>query len=545
MNQARITLYCLRELHLPVLLPVYEALQQLGLKNVGFTAPVYTPGVGDRAEEGLRAETLALFKQRGIPFWGDPIDEKFSCVITADACYDRIEGWGPVVCVGHGTISKNIYFIDEPSAYRENYSTVLCVPGPWYLQSFGPHLFTQAEATGFPKMDDFAKDWSYRKLAVFAEAGFDLRKKTLLFAPTYNPEFTGMEAFFDQWAKFDPNEYQIFFKLHGAADEQWRQNYRALASTHANMFYVEDPSLIPYMYMSDLMVSDLSSAYVEYMVLDRPIVLFNHPLMSTSGLYNPEAVEFKVRGACTQINQGQELCSAVLQSIQKDEMANSRREAVKALFPQMDGQICQRVAQIVQEISMGQRPPYPSYCQPLSIYIPDLIEDPAKILLNLQRLHLPYQIFCSREHAFLQAHKVQLIREGQTMALPMAVLNGSKIFSHGWDWNLSLCLQFQNQVGLGLPMLCEAEGNGPQQLTRLLNHRLEAPQPLLQAYAKYSLMHLGVDLGEGLWDGALLSSALHGLKFQTSDFSQAKIPNSFFDKLGTLRSTVLIGHYGY
>lgn len=545
MKKPRISLYCLRELHLPVLLPVYDALKKIPGLDLGFTAPVFTPGSGDRAEEGLRPETLSMLHQRGIAFWGDPEQERFECVITADACYDRIEGWGPVLCVGHGTISKNIYFIDEPSAYRENYSTVLCVPGPWYLQSFGAHLFSQAEATGFPKMDDFAKDWEFRKLAVFAEAGFDLNKKTLLFAPTYNPEFTGMDAFYKEWSKLDPAEYQVFFKLHGAADENWRRAYRELAASHSNMHYVEDPSLIPYMSMSDLMISDLSSAYVEYMVLDRPIVLFNNPQMQSSGLYNPAAIEFQVRDACTQIASPSELCPAIAQSFQQDPKGVLRKEYVQKLFPQMDGRICERVAEIARQIAVGERPAYPSYCQSLSIYIPDTIMDPAKILLNLARLQLPYRIFAHKKHEFLQGHSVQILRPEQKPEFPLAVLRGEFILSQGWDWNISLCLQFQQNVGIGLPMLAENDHNGIQQMTRLLNHRLEAPQGLLQAYAKYSLMHLGVDCEEGLWDGAYLGLE-YAEHFAKNWFGQREIPNSLFTQpTHSKRKTILIGHYGF
>ncbi|HSQ42423.1 MAG TPA: hypothetical protein VLM37_09110, partial [Fibrobacteraceae bacterium] len=66
----KVALYALRELHVPVLLPVYEELSQNASLEVGIIAPAFNIGNIQMPEEGLRAETLEMLEQKGIPFWG-------------------------------------------------------------------------------------------------------------------------------------------------------------------------------------------------------------------------------------------------------------------------------------------------------------------------------------------------------------------------------------------------------------------------------------------------------------------------------------------
>jgi hypothetical protein len=505
MSASRITLYALRELHLPVLLPVYEALKALhSTFEIGFTAPEFVPNQGERAEEGLRPETLQDLERQGIPFWGNPVEPHYAAVVTADACYDRVEGWGPVICVGHGTISKNIYFIDQNSCLRENYASVLCVPGPWYTQSFGNWLHTRIEPTGFPKLDTMARDFDYFKLLTWAKTGLDRTKTTILFAPTYNPEFTGMEAFYRYWTDLDPSKFQILFKLHGAADPYWRDQYRTLAAQNSHMHYVEDPDLSPWMHLADLMVSDVSSAWVEWILCDKPLVLFDNPRMTQTSLYNPNAVEFKIRDAGVRIASGAELVPSIHQSILQDHKSPRRRAIAAELFPALDGLNSHRAASISLEIAQNPLRASEPLVSEIAVLIPMEVHDYAKLAANLLRRERPGPIYSPVPHPKLSALGLHIQSLPDQLPLPLAILNGEHLLAWNWDRIWSLARKFQNPpYALSGPMLAESPQSGLQSLHRLLNQRLEGTPGMLQMYSKYYLAHLATEVHDLQIDGMI------------------------------------------
>jgi hypothetical protein len=186
-GRPRVAFYALRDLHIPVLLPVLRLLLEKGECDVGVIAPPCVESGGGQVQEGLLPHTLRALAEAGVPFWGHAPTPPYACVVTADACYDRVDGWGPIVCVGHGTISKGLYFTDQPSTRRENFARVLCVPGPAYVTSFGPQVFTRIVATGFATMDQYAAPEPGFRAEVLSRLHLDPAKRTLLFAPTFNP----------------------------------------------------------------------------------------------------------------------------------------------------------------------------------------------------------------------------------------------------------------------------------------------------------------------------------------------------------------------
>jgi hypothetical protein len=331
---SKITLFALRELHLPVLEPVYHALKKMGFSQLGFSAPNFIESTEDQPGEGLSEKSILDLMQKGIPFWGKQPNE-LALTVTADACYDRVEGWGAIVCVGHGTISKNIFFTNSPNCRRENYASVLCVPGPWYTNCFGEEVHTNIVPTGFPKMDEIFQDFTIFKLKLFSKINWNLTTKTILFAPTYNIELTSFEMLFDQWKLC--SSMQILIKLHGATSKLWQDKYRDLAKKHHHLHFVEDGDLVPYMKISDAMVSDHSSAYVEYFTQDKPIVVIDNPLAHQTNFINKTTIEFLVRDSCHRVSDVNDFLPELQRAITKDPLTDQRNHWKKQLFTQIDG----------------------------------------------------------------------------------------------------------------------------------------------------------------------------------------------------------------
>ena len=92
-SRPRIALFALRDLHVPVLEPVWFALTAAGA-DAGFVAPPYVASAEGRVQEGLSPATDARLAAAGVPRWRRQAGERFDAVVTADACYERVDGWG-------------------------------------------------------------------------------------------------------------------------------------------------------------------------------------------------------------------------------------------------------------------------------------------------------------------------------------------------------------------------------------------------------------------------------------------------------------------
>ena len=58
-------------------------------------------------------------------------------------------------------------------------------------------------------------------------------------------------------------------------DPEVIKNYKGLASYNNNLIVEEEPNIIKFLLMADLMVSDTSSVVYEFLLLDKPVITFN------------------------------------------------------------------------------------------------------------------------------------------------------------------------------------------------------------------------------------------------------------------------------
>ncbi len=505
----KIVLFALRELHVPVLMPVYKELIKLGIADVGFMAPPFKPKTGDVAEEGLREDTIGQLTKEGIPFWGHEKTQIYDCVITADVCHDRVDAWGPVVCVGHGTISKNIYFIDNPFVRRESFATVLCVPGPWYVDAFAGQVKCKIESTGFTKMDELAEDFTAFKFKLFKEIGFQNTRKTVLFVPTFNDELTSMDMLLTFWEQLDSDKYQVLIKLHGATSDEWREKYRTLAQRLQNLFYVEDPSIVPYMKVCDIVVSDLSSAYLESYVLDVPVLVGNNPQLTTCAFYNPKAVEFVARDAAYQFNNGIEFVALIQQLESGDPMAPKRREYRDRLFMDIDGKNSFRVAQIVAKVAVKEYQFSLEKQCTLNFYIPNERVDDSIIEHNLSQLHSSPVLYThDTSITQLAGFSVIQLQEGVNPPRPCMMLTGEFKFATEIDKIWQLQQQWNAPAGIEGPLLNAKAENLYQQHQLLTTQRVSASPEELHIYFKHLYFHYVFPVEMLFRDGMVLTEQL-------------------------------------
>ena len=107
------------------------------------------------------------------------------------------------------------------------------------------------------------------------EFGLSPNKPTVLYAPTFYP--SSIEKFDESLPQLLA-DYNVLIKPHYFSLTKERyEGQRALFkkwATHANVHIagVEDYNLIPFMQISDVMLSDASSAIFEYAALNKPVV---------------------------------------------------------------------------------------------------------------------------------------------------------------------------------------------------------------------------------------------------------------------------------
>lgn len=131
--------------------------------------------------------------------------------------------------------------------------------------------FVQA---GFSKLDplfnpDTKNSFSYPDT-------LDPDKKTILYAPTFNP--SSIEKFPDNWPE-DFLNYNIIIKAHSISLSRPRYTKQRrkfkLWSQYKNVYLAKETeySLVPFMAISDILLSEASSTLFEFAALDRPVIV--------------------------------------------------------------------------------------------------------------------------------------------------------------------------------------------------------------------------------------------------------------------------------
>lgn len=171
--------------------------------------------------------------------------------------------------LGHGIGPKASYYTKSDTP-----TTVRFVEGEYRtqrLKSMYPNdCFIDV---GFCKLDPIINNTlEYNSLAKF---GLDPNKKTLLYAPTFYP--SSIECFPNNWPE-QYSQYNIIIKPHyfSLSKESYKAQRKLLEQwqqfSNVYLAQVDDYSLVPFMAVADILISDASSALFEFAALNKPVV---------------------------------------------------------------------------------------------------------------------------------------------------------------------------------------------------------------------------------------------------------------------------------
>jgi hypothetical protein len=353
----RIVFFVLRNLHLPHLMPVYRWLKALGNDDLelSFSGAQYIPSTAGQPGYGLEPEITKTLINSGIK-WIDSgrlIAHKPDIVVMADADFrNGINQIGAkIVNINHGLISKGCFYSDSPLTLRENDADLICVPGSFHHDALKRTVMKPVVVTGLVKFDRiFSGELTREKALKFY--GINPDKQVILFAPTYNRELSAVPMVTDKLRNWINDDQHLIIKLHGMSPPEWVELYRLIAEQDSRISLITDLDLTPCLAAADVMVSDVSSAFMEFISLDKPVVLVNNPLRTSFIGFDPRDIEYVWRDVGIEVDKAEDIPEAIRMSL-ANPLANSKKrcEYAARLIGTKDGLASQRVGQAIIELS--------------------------------------------------------------------------------------------------------------------------------------------------------------------------------------------------
>lgn len=141
---------------------------------------------------------------------------------------------------------------------------------------------TRIEKIGMPKTDPLV-DGSLDKDEIKARLGLaDSDRPIVLYAPTWRPESSAYKMSDEIVRSLSRLDITLLIKLHDLVFDprekriNWQEKI-AEFETYPNVKVIRDYDIVPYMFISNALISDASSVANEYTLLDRPIIFIDVP----------------------------------------------------------------------------------------------------------------------------------------------------------------------------------------------------------------------------------------------------------------------------
>lgn len=191
--------------------------------------------------------------------------------------------------------------------------------------------------TGWSKLDLYHQQGTVEKAAIEKGKLLDKHnsKHLILYAPTFSPSLSSAKYLSSEIKALAQNrDYLILIKFHDLMEFELIESYKKLAQEHSNIIYIEDANILPYLLMSDLMISDTSSVVYEFLLLNKPVISYKARSPKASWLNITEATE---------------LTQAVKKEISQDSKSLKRAEIIASYHPYHDGKSSSRMLEAVKD----------------------------------------------------------------------------------------------------------------------------------------------------------------------------------------------------
>jgi hypothetical protein len=262
----------------------------------------------------------------------------------------------------HGVAGK--YDLDQPSDLPlgfEYYDRVAFINRDRMRRYLAAGIVSreQAALVGYPKLDVLASG-GCDGAAIRASLGLRQDRPTALYAPTYSEASSlhlAGEAIVRALIGAGLN---VIVKLHDRSLDpdprynggiDWRRRFSAMEAAHerGSFRFVEAADASPLLAAADCMVTDHSSVGFEYLVLDRPLIVFDAPGLAAAARINPEKIAL-LRGAATVVRTAGELATAAVDALEHpSRQSDVRRKVAGDLFFE-PGRATERSVDLIREL---------------------------------------------------------------------------------------------------------------------------------------------------------------------------------------------------
>ena len=245
----------------------------------------------------------------------------------------------------HGVAGK--YDLDQPAGLPlglEYYDYVAFINRDRMQRYLAADVVTPAQAVlvGYPKLDKLAAG-GYNVEATRAALGFAVRRPTAIYAPTYSEASSLHLAGEAIVGALVDAGFNVIVKLHDRsldpdprynAGVDWRARLTALELARGcdRVRFVETADASPLLAAADVMITDHSSIGFEFLVLDRPLLVYDAPDLPTEARINPEKIAL-LRSAASVATTPEELARlAGMALAEPQRLSNARQRVARELF---------------------------------------------------------------------------------------------------------------------------------------------------------------------------------------------------------------------
>ena len=263
------------------------------------------------------------------------------------------------IWVRHGFASKNF---GKQSVARAD---IACMPSLWSLMEYrrrGLRPRLDFWVTGFS-----ALDVTFRSLSQPRKGSSG---PVMLYAPTFDAELSAHPVLGTRWLEAcleRVSGLRILIKPHPHIPmlyPDWMLAWENLAATSPGVeILAPDSNFYEIMGESDLLLSDCSSVFLYYSLLDRPLVLVSNPERFASPKFDPRGPEWIFRGSGVDVQSGDMLPAAVRACLEDPGRWKSARQALawKVAGETFDGRSSERIVAGLAELLSDSRKMAPGW----------------------------------------------------------------------------------------------------------------------------------------------------------------------------------------
>lgn len=313
----RIVLFCENRYAIDILQPIAEEAKRQGRHSVLWY---------------IHTKKIKSFKLDEDAKWTESIQEVYD--FSPEAIYvpgNIVPYYLPGVKIqvfhGYAAEKKDHWIIRR---YFDTYLT----QGPYFTSHFEAsakkYKDFEVRETGWTKQDwifEHLHDYDAEKQMLLEKHG---KKQIVIYAPTFSPKLTSLpkiKASLERLIK--ERDVLLLMKFHPLTRKDWCDEYREWASTQKNALYIEaSENVTRYQMMSDVMISDTSSAVYEFLLLNRPVITLD---TIAKDIY------------WENITAATDLIQAFDRALTDPESINKRQWIVNNYDPHLDGHCCERM----------------------------------------------------------------------------------------------------------------------------------------------------------------------------------------------------------